>query len=86
MVKWIAEEGFNTNVYFGNDTTLENYMMMNGCIVNSSEKVEINEKIMSAYWYLNSLREDCKDMSLREFNISRFSADFEVLYQSTKGM
>lgn len=86
MVKWIAEEGFNTNVYFGNDTTLENYMMTNGCIVNSSEKVEINEKIMCAYWYLNSLREDCKDMSLREFNISRFWADFEVLYQSTKGM
>ena len=86
MVKWIAEEGFNTNVYFGNDTTLENYMLMNGGSINGTGDAETYEKISCAYWYLESLREECKDMSLREFNVSRFWADFEVLYQATKGM
>ncbi len=85
MVEWIVEEGYSTNVYYGNNTTLENYMTMNGGIVNAPGS-EINEKISCAYWYLEGLREECSDMSLREFNLSRFWADFEVLYQSTKGM
>ncbi len=86
LVKWIVEEGYNTNVYYKNDTTLENYMIMNGCIVNAEGKNEVNQKVECAYWYLSNLQEVCGDMSPREFNLSRFFADFEVLYQSTKGM
>lgn len=86
MVKWIADGGFTTNVYYGHETTMENYLKMNGYIVNATWQVEINEKITCAYWYLKSLRENCSDLSLRKLNVSRFLADYEVLYQSTKGM
>ena len=51
-----------------------------------ADKNAIDQKEWCAYIYLKHLRENCKDMSLRQFNLSRFLADFEVLYQATKGM
>ena len=76
LVEWIADEGYDTDVYYLDNTYLSDYLGVN----------VTNEKKECAYWYLKSLREDCRDMSLREFNVSRFLADFEVLYQTTKGM
>ena len=84
LVKWITKEGYTMDPYFTADLSLEKYMMDNGCIVNAVGKHEINHKLESVYWYLEELRECCKDMSLREFNVSRFLADFEVLYQTTE--
>ena len=86
LIEWLVDEGYNTNAYYVENMSPEKYMMENGCIVNAEGKNETNEKISCAYWYLQELKESCRDMSPREFNLSRFLADFEVLYQSTKGM
>lgn len=86
LVNWIADEGYTMNPYYVEDLSLERYMMDNGCIVNAVGKNETNLKLECAYWYLDELRESCKDIGLRKFNVARFLADFEVLYQTTKGM
>ena len=86
LIEWLVDEGYNTNAYYVENMSQEKYMMENGGVVNAAGKNEINEKISCAYWYLQELRETCGDMSPREFNLSRFLADFEVLYQTTKGM
>ena len=88
ILAWIEEEGYDFDPYYvdENNLSVEKYMQQNGCILNTTVKNEINEKISCAYWYLYNLRENCSDKSLREFNLSRFLADTEVLYQTTKGM
>lgn len=86
LVDWIVDEGYNTNVYYENETTMENYITMNGGVMNAVGENETNEKISCAYWYLKELQEACSDMSPREFNLSRFLADFKVLHQTSKGM
>lgn len=86
LVEWLVEEGYDTECYYVETMSFEEYMRLNNYIENETGKNEINQKTWCAYSYLKNLSESCRDMSVREFNLSRFGADFEVLYQSTKGM
>ena len=53
---------------------------------SSSIKNEYDRKEWCAYSYLNYLRENCTETGIREFNISRFVAEYELLYRLTQGM
>lgn len=52
---------------------------------SSGIKNEYDRKEWCAYLYLGYLRENCTDMSIREFNISRFMAEYELIHGSAKG-
>lgn len=75
MLEWIGEEGYSFDSY---------YVEGVGWV---EDKNGVDQKEWCAYLYLKHLRQNCKDVSIREFNLSRFLADYEVLlYESNKGM
>ena len=73
MLEWITEEGYSLDYYYA---------------VSNSYQGEYNEDEheYEAFRYLRRLREDCKDVSIRKFNVSRFLADAEILLRMSEGM
>lgn len=73
MLDWIEEEGYS----------LEYYMM-------DYDKYPIGfeegDHEYEAYRYLRDLRYECADIRIRNFNVSRFIADAEVVQRLTEGM
>lgn len=90
MVEWIKEEGYSLDCYYNGGMSYKVYQIINNVPVNDEikmyEEILAEQKLWCAYHYLGDLQMECKEMSLREFNLSRWLADFEVLYQTTKGM
>lgn len=95
MVEWIGENGYSLDSYYMEDLTyeeyddspknIEDYEYVEG-VGLVRDKEEIDQKEWCAYLYLKHLRTNCRDIGIRNFNVSRFLADFEILYQDTKGM
>ena len=83
LVDWIAEEGYATDSYYVDTMTFEAYHILNAS--NQDDETVLAVKEWSAYMYLKNLGENCKELSLREFNVSRFIADYEVSSQVKKG-
>lgn len=83
LVDWIAEEGYATDSYYVDTMTFEAYHILNAG--NQDDETDLAVKEWSAYMYLKNLGENCKELSLREFNVSRFIADYEVSSQVKKG-
>ncbi|MBR2044628.1 MAG: DUF4173 domain-containing protein [Agathobacter sp.] len=82
MVKWIGEEGYSLDSYYIEDMTFDAYRILNGNVGN-----HVDSKEWCAYYYLKELNENCRYVDFgRNFNVSRFLAGFEVLFQDTKGM
>lgn len=90
MVEWIKEEGYSLDCYYNGGMSYKVYQIIHNVPVNGEKKtyeeILAEQKLWCAYRYLGDLQMECKEMSLREFNLSRWLADFEVLYQTTKGM
>lgn len=82
ILEWIIDEGYLVDSYYLEDMTYEEYCKQ---IHHESEK-GVDDEVWCAYRYPQRLRANCRDIGIRNFNVSRFLADFEVLYQSTKGM
>lgn len=83
LVEWIVEEGYPTDSYYKDTMTFGAYQILNDS--NREEQKDVSDKEWSAYMYLKRLGENCKELSLREFNVSRFIADYEVSFQGAKG-
>ena len=85
MLKWMKEEGFSTENYKGNGMTFDEYLSLNGIVISdekqTDEEIQEYDKCVVAYYYLTNLREDCWDMSMREFNISRNMADAIITHK-----
>ncbi len=84
LVEWIVEEGYSTESYYEDATTYKEYLILNGS--DNDDEKDLAVKEWCAYMYLKHLGENCKEQSLREFNVSRFIADLEVVSHGTKGM
>lgn len=84
LVEWIAEEGYATDRYYVDTMTFNAYHILNKS--NNDDEKDLAVKEWCAYRYLKYLGENCKELSLREFNVSRFWADYEVSTQRAKGM
>ena len=86
LVEWIKEEGYSLDCYYIDTMSFRAYQILNNIPVDGEKKTyeEIleEEKLWCAYRYLGDLQKECKELSLREFNLSRFLADFQVLYQN----
>ena len=84
LVDWIREEGYYLDSYDVDTMTYDAFLILNEIpISNEKETVEEtlrDQKAWCAYYYLRQLGKDCRDISLREFNVSRFWANYEVLY------
>ena len=63
-----------------------NYQILNNIPVDGEKKtyeeILAEEKLWCAYRYLGDLQKECKELGLREFNLSCWLADFEILYQN----
>ena len=77
LVEWIAKEGYSTESYYVKTMTFQAYQILNGS--DKDDKNDLTVKEWCAYMYLKHLGENCKELSLREFNVSRFIADYHVL-------
>lgn len=90
LVEWIKEEGYSLDCYYIDTMSFRAYQILNNIPVDGEKKtyeeILAEQKLWCAYRYLGDLQMECKELSLREFNLSRWMADFEVLYQTTKGM
>ncbi|MBR3811941.1 MAG: DUF4173 domain-containing protein [Agathobacter sp.] len=84
LVEWLVEEGYSTERYYEDTMTYNAYQILNGS--DADEETELAVKEWCAYMYLKHIGENCKERSVREFNVSRFLADLEVSSQRTKGM
>lgn len=83
ILEWIADEGYVFDSYYEDGMTYEDYKAQNS---GSLDLSRVSRKEWCAYLYLRHLSVDCRDMGIRDFNLSRFWADFEILLQSTRGM
>lgn len=77
LVEWIAKEGYSTESYYVETMTFQAYQILNGS--DKDDENDLTVKEWCAYMYLKHLGENCKELSLREFNVSRFIADYHVL-------
>jgi len=72
MVEWIAELGYNFKAYHEEKTTFGYYSEMNG----STQYIDPQE--WCVYRYQRQLSRRCTNIKIRNFNISRFYADFSI--------
>ena len=88
LVEWIVEEGYTTDSYFIDTMTYDSYRILNEIPliydVENAEACLTEQKTWCAYRYLRNLRENCYGQSFREFNFSRFGADYDVLLSESK--
>ena len=88
MLKWFKEEGFSTEIYKGNGMTFDEYLSLNGIVISgekqTDEEIREYDKCVVAYSYLTNLCENCRDMGVREFNISRYVADYVVTHKGSE--
>lgn len=90
MLEWIVEEGYGLEIYYEKGMTFEDYLALNEIVIpeekETEEEIMRYQKCVCVYTYLTNLSDDCLEQSFRKFNLSRFVADTEVLFQITKGM
>ena len=65
MMEWMEEEGYSTKPYYDMTLTLDEYT-----------KGSYDVKKEWAYMYLRNLSDSCSEKGIREFNVSRFWADY----------
>ncbi len=82
LLEWIAEEGYSFESYFSKGLTYGEYTEL---LSDAANKTIAEKRDWCSYLYLRHLQECCEDMSLRELNFSRWSADVKVrLYNSER--
>lgn len=73
MIEWMEEEGYSLRDY---EIGYNRYPATSNAMNHEYE----------ASLYLRRIREDCTNVRIRNFNVSRFVADAEILLRTTKGM
>ncbi|MBQ6811999.1 MAG: hypothetical protein IJP06_02685, partial [Agathobacter sp.] len=73
LIDWIAEEGYSFEYY---NLEFDRYPI----------GFEEGDHEYEAYRYLRDLKYSCTDIGIRNFNVSRFIADAEVVQRLTEGM
>ncbi|MBQ8518963.1 MAG: DUF4173 domain-containing protein [Agathobacter sp.] len=73
MLDWIKDEGYSLDSYYLEDMGFDEYL---GEVKGMEDKNELDEKAWCAYRYPQRLRENCKEIGLWNFNVSRFLADY----------
>lgn len=88
MLEWMVEEGYTTDSYYIDTMTYDSYRILNEIPliydVTNEEECKREQKTWSVYRYLRNLRENCYGQSLREFNLSRFLAECDVLLSESR--